>query len=55
MDDEPAVRCMVDVLRGIRFEASSKADRDLCGLVCSTTPSSSNLRTETRELAPRTR
>jgi hypothetical protein len=33
MDDEPAIRCMLDVLRGLRWEGMSKAERDLCGLI----------------------
>jgi hypothetical protein len=38
MDDEPAVRCMVEVIRKIRWEAmgtpkTTKENRDLCGLI----------------------
>lgn len=32
MDDEGAVRCMVDELRKVRYPAMSNEERDLCGL-----------------------
>lgn len=33
MDDEPAVQCLIERVREVRWPAMSTAERDLCGLV----------------------
>jgi hypothetical protein len=38
VDDEDAVRCMVEVLRKVRYPAMSNEERDLCGLIKLTYP-----------------
>jgi hypothetical protein len=38
MDDEGAARCMLEVLRDLRYPSSSDAEIDLCGLMTITYP-----------------
>ena len=32
MDDEPAIKCLIEAVREVRWPAMSTAERDLCGL-----------------------
>jgi len=33
MDDEPAIKCLIEAIREIRWPGMSTAERDLCGLI----------------------
>ena len=38
MDDEGAIRCMLDELRKVRYGAMSDAERRFCGLITMSYP-----------------